>query len=347
MPGNTLYRLKCLGGDGARLSEISTKKKLSFRLLEANKIMSDLVPFLKLLVIRHYESIQTQDVESAIKEQMKKYKIGVEMPAFEKFVTGKWRPFEEVQERVFYRNIWVEGLQEKEHELGSFNIKRCRFNKGKYKITNDMLRKATVVDEPLKAFLAFLGFPSQIGDAMPVLMCGRGVPLKESLKSGENNTLIAGESREPAPTLVHFVAWARPPMVVKKSKTLAGRLAFAEQKHPHDDVRFTTKRMTFNEAKVQFDAGEAHTREQHIAQYSPATEPLAIPDGWLALKGDVVDWLFQRGALLTRNGVFAVESPSVPHPRVLDFFCAQRHRGQVRPRLQEQLASAVDRSQGW
>jgi hypothetical protein len=97
-------------------------------------------------------------------------------------------------------------------------------------------------------------------------------------------------------------------MQIKKAKSLQGRLDFQASKQPQDDVRFCSKRMTFNEAKQEYEAGKGHTRAEHIAAYSPATNPLAIPEGWTVHEGHVLDWLFCKGALLTRLGIFNVNA---------------------------------------
>jgi hypothetical protein len=97
-------------------------------------------------------------------------------------------------------------------------------------------------------------------------------------------------------------------MVIQNSTTLQDRLDFAARKRPGPDARFSTQTMTLDDAKAEFAAGRAHTRERHVAACTPRTEALAVPVGWAAFAGTVIAWLLQGGAFQTRSGSYNVNA---------------------------------------
>ena len=113
-------------------------------------------------------------------------------------------------------------------------------------------------------------------------------------------------------------------MVIEKSRTLEGRLNFQGSRVCNSDARFSSRRMTLEEAKAEFSGQQAsgdgpgwHSRVQHIARCTAATQALVVPPGWTVHVGSVILWLFLNGAFLTNTGVHNVNE-QIYH--VLEYF---------------------------
>jgi hypothetical protein len=203
--------------------------------------------------------------------------VGKPMPALQKYVRAKWRSFDEVRERVHYRQIAVEAQGKM---LYHFNMGR------ESKVSLDSLRTLQVVTPDLRALLAYLG---------------------------HYGAAIAGTGEEHTKWYLSWPGRGKP-MVIQNARTLQGRLDFAAQRRPGSDARFSTKRMTLEAAKAEFAAGRAHTREQHIAANGAARYSRGVGGvpgeqrRRVALPGrrvpDKVGQLQRERADLSRVGVF-------------------------------------------
>ena len=81
--------------------------------------------------------------------------------------------------------------------------------------------------------------------------------------------------------------------------------------------------MTMDFARAEFVEGRAHTREEHIAASNPRAEGVVVPAGWTTCGGSVFQWLFLRGAFLTRTGSYNVNAQFY---HVLEYFVSALRR---------------------